>query len=258
MKKRHRSDGGARLAYARLTAKEALTNKWRMDVRTKIRDIAAQKAAWTRQGVFDRLEEAGKIPLCDLARHSLAVHVVGYQWVAIGQRVERPALLRRRREAASSLSCTADLIESLLLGNLEGDMPTRLRELAVKLAKGPLPGRGRRRRDEDDDLIVGLADIFTRSGGNAAVSPACGGPFTEFLRQLWELLPEDVRIKNVDTFLRRAQLVLLRHRREPPRILSGAAALLRSEHDQAWQESIQAMHASRATNVVAFRRRSAP
>jgi hypothetical protein len=190
------------------------------------------------EAFFDNLAKIGKRPLSHEARETMRGWFTCYPAMAHGaqkptdetrrRRNEMRALAKRARRMASEIECVGeahrpdrlvdhlppalrDHPETVIL--LESLQPfSRPLELALALhqfaneaemvAFEPPRPLGNRERMEDDVLIRFLAEVFHRVGGRIAVSET--GPFAEFLRAVWQVLPDDVRGKSAETFVRRA------------------------------------------------------
>jgi hypothetical protein len=92
------------------------------------------------------------------------------------------------------------------------DTAKLLRPLDIERAQSSELGRPN--RDQDDALILDLAIFHRQLGGSVAVCPSSGGPFTQFLREVWKLLPRQLLPAAERTFLNRAQALLPIMRRQ--------------------------------------------
>jgi hypothetical protein len=165
-----------------------------------------------RTGIVKQLEHSCALTLDSEARDALVGLLVflvlqGDSSSPDGSTLRRRTKLARKAERLAS-EIEADLdFSDFSFRNPVTDLPERLRFFAQ--LRTPGRRRGRPSRDYNNFAIDKLAVFFHQVGGEVAVG---GGPFTKFLKIVWEVLPPDKRCASANTFARRAKdrLPLLR------------------------------------------------
>jgi hypothetical protein len=165
-------------------------------------------------GAFDRMAEASGLPLREFDRWLIATYIEGYETEANWNRSGRKQRLKAQRKLVRDAESLAARLEADQWSSSAETAAASLRDYAAfqKDVDNRLPHlHGNRSRMEDDVLISCIAQAYIGIGGRIGISS--NGPFTRFLRVVWEALPRGCRPSSAERLVARTKARLPELRR---------------------------------------------
>jgi len=183
---------------------------------------------------FAKLEAVGRVQLCPELRSSIKASVVMAVMIGLWSRQKELAMSKRAAQIVKLVQDLKDTISEDSRGLRWGRVPEGhwAEELTRQLENIPSffadtavckpPSDQEVRRVAMEQLLLGLSVDYSNAGGKIAIG---GGPFSNFVKCFWDILPKSMRSASPDALLKHARRQVSKLK-NPPLMTSTTKSLI--------------------------------